>query len=202
VQTKPQGPKVQRPQPEAVPPSSAAGQKPVEVAKLEEPRPQPVPIPSSRRQEAIALSFRRDDEFYGDVQHSISLSGLTVQETKAKSLLGSARILVVSGGAVHRDILNFYEANTGWALLVEGSNTAIDTMRLPKSWHKAFPSPFLSRMTILNDCTRAQKCLLSLLGNHRGLTFFSLLLLPPNGPMSFGVVVFVPHNYDLLWKIS
>jgi hypothetical protein len=138
VQTKPQGPEVQRPQPEAVPPSSAAGQKPVEVAKLEEPRPQPVPIPSSRRQEAIALlqtaidaqnveitdqalmytirtyvqlssSFRRDDEFCGDVQHSISLSGLTVQETKAKSLLGSARILVVSGGAVHRDILNFYE---------------------------------------------------------------------------------------------
>jgi hypothetical protein len=98
----------------------------------------PVPIPSSRRQEAIALlqtaidaqnveitdqdlmytirtcvqlsaSFRRDDEFCGDVQHGISLSELTVQETKAKSLLGSARILVVSGGAVRRDILNFYE---------------------------------------------------------------------------------------------
>jgi hypothetical protein len=152
VQTEPQRPEVQRPQPEAVPPSSAAGQKPaeerqrleggqkpVEVAKLEEPRPQPVPLPSSRRQEAIALLQaaidaqnveitdqelmytlstcvhmsppfnRRDSEFCGDVRHTISLSGLTVQETKAKSWRGPARILVVSGGTVRRDILNFYE---------------------------------------------------------------------------------------------
>jgi uncharacterized caspase-like protein len=115
------------------------GQKPVEVAKLEEPRPQPVPLPSSRRQEAIALLQaaidaqnveitdqelmytlstcvhmsppfnRRDSEFCGDVRHTISLSGLTVQETKAKSWRGPARILVVSGGTVRRDILNFYE---------------------------------------------------------------------------------------------
>jgi len=152
AQTAPQRPEVQRPQPEAGSPSSGAGQKPaeerqrpevgqkpVEVAKLEEPRPQPVPVPSSRRQEAIALlqtaieaqnveitdqelmytlstcvqvsaSFdRRDDKFCGDVKHTISLSGLTVQETKAQSWLGPARILVASGGAVRRDILNFYE---------------------------------------------------------------------------------------------
>jgi hypothetical protein len=39
----------------------------------------------------------------------MSLAGLTVQETKAKSWLGPARILVASGGPVRRDILNFYE---------------------------------------------------------------------------------------------
>jgi Caspase domain/Bacterial SH3 domain len=135
----PPRPAVQRPQPEAAPPSSAAGQKPVEVAKLEEPRPQPAPLPSARRQEAIALLqtaidadnveitdqeliytlrrcvqvsgplSRRDEEFCGDVKHTISLSGLTVQETKAKNWLGPARILVASGGAVRRDILNFSE---------------------------------------------------------------------------------------------
>jgi hypothetical protein len=134
----PQRPTVQRPQPEAAPPSGAAGQKPIEVAKLEEPRPQPAPLPSARRQEAIALlqtaidaenveitdqelmytlrtcvrlaSFgRRDDDFCGDVKHTISLSGLTVQETKAQSWRGPARIFVASGGAVRRDILNFFE---------------------------------------------------------------------------------------------
>ncbi len=135
----PQRPAVQRPQPEVVQPSGAVGQKPVEVAKLEEPRPQPAPGPSARRQEAIALLQtaidaehveitdqelmytrrtcvqlsvpfgKKDDDFCGDVKHTISLSGLTVQETKAKSWLGPARILVASGGAVHRDILNFFE---------------------------------------------------------------------------------------------
>lgn len=135
----PQSPAAQRPQPEAAPPSGAAGQKPVEVAKLAEPRPQSAPLPSARRQEAIALLQmaieadnieitdqeliytlrtcvrlsaplgRRDDEFCGDVKHAISLSGLTVQETKAKNWLGPARILVASGGAVRRDILNFSE---------------------------------------------------------------------------------------------
>jgi len=133
----PQRPAVQRPQP-AASPSDIAGQKPVEVAKLEEPRPQPAPLPSARRQEAIALlqtaidaenveitdqelmytlrtcvrlaSFgKRDDDFCGDVKHTISLSGLTVQETKVKSWRGPARILVASGGAVRRDILNFFE---------------------------------------------------------------------------------------------
>jgi hypothetical protein len=52
---------------------------------------------------------KRDDDFCGDVKHTISLSGLTVQETKAKSWLAPARILVASGGAVRRDILNFFE---------------------------------------------------------------------------------------------
>jgi hypothetical protein len=52
---------------------------------------------------------RRDEEFCGDVKHTIGLSGLTVQETKAKNWLGPARILVASGGAVRRDILNFSE---------------------------------------------------------------------------------------------
>jgi hypothetical protein len=115
------------------------GQKPLEVARLEEPRPQSAPLPASRRQEAIALlqtaiaaqnveitdqeliytlntcvqvspAFaRRSDEFCGDVKHSISLSGLIVQESKEKSWSGPARILVASGGAVRRDILNFYE---------------------------------------------------------------------------------------------
>src|SRR5262245_35617984 len=109
---------VQRPQPEVVQPSGAAVQKPVEVAKLAEPRPQPAPLPSAPRQEAIALLqtaidadnveitdqelmytlrtcvqfsapfSRRDDEFCGDVKHTISLSGLTVRETKAKNWLG------------------------------------------------------------------------------------------------------------------
>ena len=135
----PQRPAVQRPQPEGVQPSVAVGQKPVEVAKFEEPRPQPAPVPSARRQEAIALLQtaidaehieitdqelmytrrmcvqlslpfgKRDDDFCGDVKHTISLSGLTVQETKAKSWLGPARILVASGGVVHRDILHFFE---------------------------------------------------------------------------------------------
>src|SRR5262245_22355701 len=114
----PQRPTVQRPQPAAAQPSGAAEQRPVEVAKLEEPRPQPAPLPSARRQEAIALLqtaidadnveitdqelmytlrtcvqfsapfSRRDDEFCGDVKHTISLSGLTVRETKAKNWLG------------------------------------------------------------------------------------------------------------------
>ena len=58
----------------------------------------------------LSLPFgKRDDDFCGDVKHTISLSGLTVQETKAKSWLGPARILVASGGAVRRDILNFFE---------------------------------------------------------------------------------------------
>jgi hypothetical protein len=57
----------------------------------------------------LASFGRRDDDFCGDVKHTISLSGLTVQETKAKSWRGPARILVASGGAVRRDILNFFE---------------------------------------------------------------------------------------------
>jgi hypothetical protein len=58
----------------------------------------------------LSASFgRRDDDFCGDVKHTISLAGLTVQETKAKNWLGPARILVASGGAVRRDILNFFE---------------------------------------------------------------------------------------------
>ena len=135
----PQPPAVQRPQPAAAPSSGTVGQKPIEVAKFEEPRPSPAPLPSARRQEAIALLqtaidadnveitdqelmytlrtcvqisapfSRRDEEFCGDVKHTISLSGLTVQETKAKNWLGPARILVASGGDVRRDILNFSE---------------------------------------------------------------------------------------------
>jgi hypothetical protein len=62
---------------------------------------------------------RRDEEFCGDVKHTISLSGLTVQETKAQSWLGPARILVASGGAVRRDILNFYEPSGGRKFRIE-----------------------------------------------------------------------------------
>ena len=128
-----------QPPPAAAPAAGPVGPKPVEVATLEAPRPPPAPLPSAPRQEAIALLQtaidaahveitdqdlmytlrtcvrlsapfgRSDDEFCGEVQHTMSLAGLTVQETKAKSWLGPARILVASGGPVRRDILNFYE---------------------------------------------------------------------------------------------
>ena len=146
-----QPPPATSPQPDAAPPSGPVGQKPVEVAKPEEPRSQPAPLPSAHRQEAIALLktaidadnvaitdqelrytlrtcvqvsaplSRSDDEFCGDVQHTISLSGLTVQKTTAQSWRGPARILVASGGTVRRDILHFSEPPGGRRFRIESA---------------------------------------------------------------------------------